>query len=168
MGGLTAPIPLNADHSLADFDCGNDTLNHWLKNRALKNQDSGASRTFVICRNDHVVGFYALATGSVRRTATPKSIARNMPESVPVMILGRLAVDSRMQGQYLGSALLKDALLRTLRVSREAGIRAVLVHAISDEAARFYERYRFQPTPMDPMTLILSIRRIERLLSGSP
>ena len=98
MGGLTAPVPLAADHILDPFDCGNDALDHWLKNRALRNQNSGASRTFVVCRNEHVVGFYALAAGSVERATIPKSIGRNMPESVPVMTLGRLAISTQIQG----------------------------------------------------------------------
>jgi predicted N-acetyltransferase YhbS len=130
----------------------------------MKNQSSGASRTFVICQDNQVVGYYALASGSVERMASPKSIARNMPEPIPVMVLGRLAIDARMQGQRLGSALLKDALLRTLSVSKNVGIRAILVHAISEDAKRFYVGYGFQVSPIDPMTLMLPVRHIEVLL----
>ncbi len=164
MGLTTAPAPLADKHKASDFDCGNDALNDWLKKRALKNQSNGASRTFVICQGNRVVGYYALASGSVERADAPKSIARNMPEPVPVMVLGRLAVDLTMHGQRLGAALLKDALLRTLNVSKNVGIRAVLVHAISDDAKRFYQKYGFQTSPIDPMTLMLSIRHIEALL----
>jgi predicted GNAT family N-acyltransferase len=149
---------------MADFDCGNDTLNEWLTRRALKNQNSGASRTFVICQDNQVVGYYALASGSVERMASPKSIARNMPEPIPVMVLGRLAIDTRLQGQRLGSALLKDALLRTLSVSKNVGIRAILVHAISEDARRFYLSYGFLVSPIDTMTLMLPVRHIEGLL----
>lgn len=166
MGGLTAPVPLTAGHQLTRFDCGNRALNVWLKDRALKNQASGASRTFVVCRNGRVVGYYALATGSIERIAAPGRIRRNMPESVPVMVLGRLAVDVSMQRNRLGSRLLKDALLRTVRVSKDAGIRAMLVHAISDEAARFYKRRGFQPSPLDSMTLMLPLEHVERLIAG--
>ncbi len=149
---------------MSEFDCGNDALNDWLINRALKNQSSGASRTFVICQDDRVVGYYALASGSVERVTYPKSIARNMPEPIPVMVLGRLAIDGNMQGQRLGAALLKDALLRTLSVSKSVGIRAILVHAISEHARRFYLGYGFQVSPVDPMTLMLPVRHIGGLL----
>ena len=164
MGVSTAPAALTGSHQVSEFDCGNDVLNDWLIKRALKNQNSGASRTFVICQDNHVIGYYALASGSVERMATPKSIARNMPEPIPVMVLGRLAINSNMQGQRLGSALLKDALLRTVSVSKNVGIRAILVHAISEDAKRFYLGYGFQVSPIDPMTLMLPVRHIEGLL----
>lgn len=164
MGVISRPDPLTADHYVPEFDCGNEVLNDWLIKRALKNQHSGASRTFVICDKNRVVGYYALASGSVERAASPKSIARNMPEPSPAMVLGRLATDLKMQGQQLGAVLLKDALLRTLSVSRAVGIRAVLVHAISDNAKLFYQNYGFQVSPIDPMTLMLPIRHIEAML----
>ena len=164
MGVAKAPGPLTDSHLLVEFDCGNEALNDWLKKHALKNQDSGASRTFVICEGKRVVGFYALASGSVERNSALAAIARNMPEAVPVMVLGRLAVERAMQGQGLGAALLKDALLRTLAVARNAGVRAVLVHAISEDARRFYLRYGFRVSHIDPMTLMLPVHRIETLL----
>ena len=164
MGISTPPTALTGSHAVSEFDCGNDVLNDWLTKRALKNQNSGASRTFVICQDHRVAGYYALASGSVERMASPKSIARNMPEPIPVMVLGRLAIDTKMQGQGLGSALLKDVLLRTLSVSKNVGIRAILIHAISEDARRFYLRYAFQISPIDPMTLMLPIRHIEGLL----
>ena len=117
MGVANAPEPLTDSHQLAEFDCGNGTLDDWLKKHALKNQDSGASRTFVIYEGKRVVGFYALASGSVERISAPASITRNMLEAVPVMVLGRLADEHAMQGQGLDAALLKDALLRTLAVA---------------------------------------------------
>jgi GNAT superfamily N-acetyltransferase len=110
------------------------------------------------------VGFYALASGSVERIFSPKAIRRNMPEPVPLMVLGRLAIETKMQGQGLGSALLKDALLRTLSVSREVGVRAMLVHAISEEARRFYLHYAFQVSPIDRMTLMLAVRHVQAVL----
>ena len=161
MGVISTPAPLCSDHDTTRFNCGNDTLNDWLIRRALKNQDSGASRTFVINSNKRVIGYFALASGSVERLAAPGSIARNMPEQVPVVVLGRLAVDVDYQGHRLGAALLKDAMLRTLAVSHEVGIRAMLVHAISDEAKQFYRRYGFQESPIDTMTLMLSIQRLK-------
>ncbi|RNC78104.1 GNAT family N-acetyltransferase [Piscirickettsiaceae bacterium NZ-RLO2] len=161
MGKITAPILLNSEHNTTDFDCGNETLNEWLKKRALKNQNSGASRTFVICTEDaHIIGYYALASGSVERLESPKSIARNMPKAIPVAILGRLAIHTECHRKRLGSALLKDAMLRTLSISQNIGIRALLVHAISDNAKNFYIKYGFQESPIDPMTLMLSLRNI--------
>ena len=161
MGVISTPAPLCSDHDTTRFNCGNDTLNDWLIKRALKNQDSGTSRTFVINSNKRVIGYYALASGSVERLAAPGSVARNMPEPVPVVVLGRLAVDVDYQGHRLGAALLKDAMLRTLAVSHEVGIRAMLVHAISDEAKQFYRRYGFQESPIDAMTLMLSIQQLK-------
>lgn len=130
----------------------------------LKKSGDGASRTFVICQSDRVVGYYALASGSVERLEAPGSIARNMPDPLPVIVLGRLAVDLSMQGQRLGSSLLKDALLRVLKISQDIGVRAVLVHAISEDAKRFYLAYGFQVSPIDAMTLMLPIRHIATLL----
>jgi GNAT superfamily N-acetyltransferase len=164
MGITTSPVALTGNHEVSEFNCGNDTLNEWLIKRALKNQTSGASRTFVISQSNKVVGYYALASGSVERMLSPKSIARNMPEPIPVMILGQLAIDAGMQRQQLGSALLKDALLRTLSVSKNIGIRAILVHAISEDAKRFYLGYGFKVSPIDSMTLMLPLRHIEGLL----
>ena len=161
MGVISTPAPLCSDHDTTRFNCGNDTLNDWLIRRAPKNQDSGASRTFVINSNKRVIGYYALASGSVERLAAPGSIARNMPEPVPVVVLGRLVVDVDYQGHRLGAALLKDAMLRTLAVSHEVEIRAMLVHAISDEAKQFCRRYGFQESPIDAMTLMLSIQQLK-------
>ena len=164
MGRLRAPELLTDQHQLDGFNCGNDTLNDWLARRALKNQVAGASRTFVVCENVRVLGYYAVASGSVERMQAPKPIARNMPEAVPALVLGRLAVDISAQGKRLGAGLLRDALLRAMRVSREVGIRAVLVHAISNDAKRFYERYGFSESPVDEMTLMLSLKHISDAL----
>ena len=164
MGRLKAPELLTDQHQLDGFDCGNQTLNDWLARRALKNQVAGASRAFVVCENERVLGYYALATGSVERMQAPKPIARNMPEAVPVLVLGRLAVDIQAQGKRLGAGLLRDALLRALRVSREVGIRAVLVHATSNDAKGFYERYGFTESPIDEMTLMLPLKHISDAL----
>ena len=161
---ISRPTVLTAEHHVADFNCGNGTLNDWLIKRTLKNQNNGASRTFVVCQKNEVVGYYALASGSVERIASPKSIARNMPEPIPVIVLGRLAVSVQIQGKNLGTALLKDALLRTLSVAQNVGIRAVLVHAISEPAKRFYLNHGFQVSPIDTMTLMLPVRQIESSL----
>ena len=124
---------------------------------SILHQANSASRTFVIYKEGLVVGYYALSSGSVERIEAPKPIARNMPETIPAMLLGRLAIDSSAQGQGLGAALLKDALLRILSVSKNVGVRTILVHAISEDAKRFYLGYGFQVSPIDAMTLVLSM-----------
>lgn len=157
MGKITVPEPIKTTHRLDDFDCGIQTLNQWLKRQALANESSGASRTFVVCENQHVIGFYALATGSVRRGDVPGSIKRRMPDPIPVMVLGRLAVDLHWQKKGVGSGLLKDAVLRTLAVAKQAGIRALIVHALSEQAKHFYLHYGFQESPFNQMTLLLNL-----------
>ncbi len=158
---ISKPELLNDGHDRAQFNCGNETLNEWLIRRALKNQGSGASRTFVICNEDRVIGYYALASGSIERPIAPKTIARNMPDPIPVTVLGRLAVDLQFQGQRLGAALLKDSILRTVLVSRNIGVRAMLVHAISEDAKRFYASYGFKESLINEMTLMLSVQQIK-------
>lgn len=161
MGEIGAPSLLQSEHNLAQFNSGNETLDEWLKKRALKNQTSGASKTFVICDGSHdVIGYYALATGSLERVAAPGNFARGMPEPIPVIVLARLAMDQRYQGQQLGGFLLKDALQRTLNVSSQVGIRGLLVHAISEEAKKFYLRYGFVESPFEPMTLMISMKTL--------
>ena len=123
----------------------------------MTNTASGASRTFVVCAGTRVVGYYCLATGGVLSSEVPGRIKRNMPDPIPVVILGRLAVDRAWQGKQLGAALLKDAALRTLRVAESIGIRAMLVHAISENAKRFYLKYDFVPSPQRPMMLLVNI-----------
>jgi predicted N-acetyltransferase YhbS len=161
MAGLSAPVPLLATHVTDEFDCGEPVLNDWLKKRALKNESSGASRTFVVCQDNNVVGYYVLATGSVMHKHAPSKVRRNMPEPVPVMILGRLAVSKHIQSAGLGRGLLKDAILRTLGVSKQAGIRALLVHALSDAAHKFYIQCGFIESPIDPMVLMITLKDAE-------
>ena len=161
--GLSKPAALNNKHQLDEFGCGNETLNEWLKKRALKNQGYSASRTFVICEQDKVVGYYALASGSVQREIAPKSMARNMPEPLPVIVLGRLAIDEKYQGRGLGKELLRDAILRSIFTAKNIGTSAILVHAISEDAKRFYEKNGFQVSPLEPMTLFMSMRKLKQL-----
>ncbi len=155
---LGAPQPLSAAHQLADFDCGEPALNDWLKRRALTNQFSGASRSFVVAdQEDRVYGYYAMAAGAVSHQHATSKIRRNMPDPVPVMVLARLAVDKQAQGLHLGAALLQDALHRTVAVSAQAGVRALLVHALHERAKQFYEHYGFQASPTHPMMLMLRV-----------
>ena len=155
---LSAPEPLSADHDLSAFECGEASLDDWLKRRAFTNQLSGASRTFVVLDESRVVvAYYALAAGAVAHERATGSVRRNMPDPIPVLVLGRLAVAKRAQGLQLGAALLQDAVLRAMAVSENAGVRALLVHALNQSARAFYERYGFQGSPLDPMTLMLRL-----------
>ena len=163
---ISAPEKLRPDHELLSFNSGTPVLDDWLRRRALTNQESGASRTYVIALGDRVVGYYALATGAVAQAEATGRTRRNMPDPVPVMVIGRLAIDSRYQGRGLGRALLRDAVLRTLQAADIAGIRAVLVHAISEDAKRFYNRCGFQRSPLDPMTLMITLRDAQRAIIG--
>jgi len=154
---LRAPEKLRADHDLLKFECGEPTLDDWLRRRALSNEESGASRTYLVCVGEQVVGYYALAVGAVTHAEAPGRVRRNMPDPVPVMIIGRLAVPKDFQGRKIGPALLRDAVLRTLQAAEIAGVRAILVHAISERARQFYEDCGFTPSPMDPMTLMITV-----------
>ena len=133
-------------------------LDDWLRKRALGNQASGASRTFVVTdASGRVMGYYALAAGAVAHEIATSAVRRNMPDPVPVLVLGRLAVDRQAQGMKLGAALLQDAFMRAIGVSADAGIRALLVHALSERAKQFYVHYGFQASTLHPMTLMMRL-----------
>ncbi len=163
---ISAPEHLNENHDLAAFDSGVPVLDDWLKKRALANEEKGASRTYVVIAGGRVVGYYALATGAVSAQQATGKIRRNMPDPIPVMVLGRLAVDRAYQEKGLGAALLRDGVLRTRQAADIVGIRAILVHAISPEAKRFYERYGFTESLLDPMTLMLSLADVDEIVSS--
>ena len=154
---ISAPEKLNSEHDLSQFHCGETTLDDWLRRRAFPNEESGASRTYVACLRKKVVGYYALAAGAVAHAEAPGRVRRNMPDPVPVMVIGRLAVDQTVQGQALGPALLRDAVLRTVQAAEIAGIRAIVVHAISERAKRFYDKWGFIASPIEPMTLMIAV-----------
>jgi len=155
---LSAPQPLAAIHIQDGFECGEGVLDEWLKRRAMTNQLSGASRTFVVADQDNrVYGYYAMAAGAVAHQMATSAVRRNMPDPVPVMVLARLAVDRRAQGIKLGGSLLQDAVKRAVMVSQNAGVRALLVHALHDRAKQFYAHYGFQESPRHPMTLMLRL-----------
>ncbi len=159
---LGAPEPLSSEHRLDDFECGEPVLDEWLRRRALSNQLSGGSRTFVVTDQDNrVCGYYAMAAGAVAHQIATSAVRRNMPDPIPVMVLARLAVDQRAQGMHLGASLLQDAVNRAVAVSFNAGVRALLVHALHDRARQFYEYYGFQPSPVHPMTLMLRLSGVK-------
>ncbi len=159
---LRAPEPLVAAHRLTEFGCGETSLDEWLRRRAWVNQQSGASRTFVVAdQTAQVFGYYAMAAGAVSHRDATGGVRRNMPDPIPVMVLARLAVDTRAQGIKLGAALLQDAVNRAVAVSHNAGVRALLVHALDERARQFYEHYGFQESPQHPMTLMLRLNTLK-------
>lgn len=154
---LRPPEKLNSLHQIENFDSGNPQLDDWLKRRALKNEVEGASRTYVLCLDEVVIAYYCLANGAILQTVATGRVRRNMPDPIPVIVIGRLAVDLNYQNRGIGRALLRDAILRTLQASEIVGIRAILVHAISEDAKRFYQKCGFTTSPTDPMTLMVTV-----------
>jgi len=162
---LTAPQPLSALHQLNDFDCGVQSLNDWLSNRALKNQTTGASRTFVVCENKQVIAFYALASSAIANHEVSAKFRRNMPNPIPVITLARLAVSQAYKGQSIARAMLKDVGLRVVDASNTIGIRGIIVHALSEQAKQFYLKIGFRVSPIKPMTLMITVKDLELSLS---
>jgi GNAT superfamily N-acetyltransferase len=163
---FSSPEKLSASHDVSQFECGEPALDAWLKRRALQNEESSASRTYVLCTGQEIAGYYALATGAIAHAEAAGRVKRNMPDPVPVIIIGRLAIASRFQGRGICAALLRDAVLRTIQAAEIAGIRAILAHAISEQAKRFYEKHGFIPSPADPMTLMVTVTESARILAG--
>lgn len=162
---FTPPSPITADQDLANVDSGESSLNEWLKKRAFKNHMAGASRCFVLCAGANVIGYYSLSAGAISHEATPKGMRRNMPNPLPVLLLGRLAVDKRYHHQGIGQALLRDAMLRAVNVAGNAGVFAILVHALSDKAKQFYLSRGFVESPLQPMTLFMTIETVRSILA---
>lgn len=165
MAGLSTaihpPEPLADHHHLNGFDCVRASLNAWLMRRARAGEAGGASRTYVTSDDSRrVVAYYSLAAGAVVRAEAPKSMARNMPDPIPVIILARLAVDRRVQGIGLGTALLDDAATRAKAGAAIVGARALLVHALDEQAAAFYETRGFVPSPLAPRMLMVAMRHL--------
>lgn len=158
---LAAPVPLGAQHDTEAFHSGVEALDVWLKRRALKNQASGASRSFVACDGTRVMAYYALASGAVAVDAAPGRFRRNMPSPIPVVVLGRLAVDAVLQGHGIARALVQDAARRVLNAADTIGARSLLVHALSADAKAFHERVGFDPSPHDPMLLMVTLADLQ-------
>ena len=158
--GLSAPVPLTPAHDLSSFDCGEPVLNDWLRHRALKNE-SRFSRTYVVSEGNRIVGYFCISAGSVELGAVPGKVRRNAPDTIPVSIIGRLAVSRDHAGKGLGADMLSDALRRIALASQSIGIGAVMVHAKDDAAKRFYLRCaEFIEYPEDSRTLFLQIETV--------
>jgi GNAT superfamily N-acetyltransferase len=157
---LSAPVPLTADHDLSEFDCGESALNDWLKQRALKNE-SRFSRTYVVCDGNRAVAYFCISAGAVERASAPGKLRRNAPDTIPISVIGRLAVSRDYAGRGLGADLLSDALRRIAAASQSIGIGAVLVHAKDDAAKGFYMACaEFIEYPADSRTLFLPIETV--------
>jgi len=164
---LSGPEPLTAAHDVKNFDCGKHALTEWLRRFALQSHQAGAARVYVVHRAGRVVGYYALAAGSVEPEEAPERVKKGLArQPIPVILLARLAVDVSEQRQGLGAALLKDALRRITSAADEIGARAVLVHAKDDEAKDFYRHFDFEASPTDPLHLFLRMKDLRAILWG--
>jgi GNAT superfamily N-acetyltransferase len=157
---------LRPGHPIEDFDCGREKLNRYLLRYAWSNQQAGAAQTYIGLAGDTVVGYHTLAVGQVSREQAPERLTKGLARHpVPIMLLARMAVDRRWQGQGVGKALLRDAMLRTLQAAEIAGIRAFAVHAKDETAKSFYERFDFIPSPTDPMHLFVLLKDARRIVA---
>ena len=163
---LSPPEPLGDDHQLDSFDSGEPALDDWLRRRARANQDTGASRTYVVCHGKRVAAYYALASGAIAPAAVAGKFRRNMPDPIPVVILARLAVDRNYQSRGLGRALFRDAARRVAHAADTIGIRGIVVHAISEEARESYIALGFDPCPAEAMTLVVTLRDVRATLES--
>lgn len=161
---LSPPEPLAGQHQLEAFTSGVESLDLWLKSRALKNQASGAYRTFVVCDGLGVVAYYTLASSAVAVAETPGRFRRNMPDPIPVVVFGRLAVKQTYQGKGIGRALFRDAGYRVIQAADAIGIRGLIVHAISPRAKAFYEAIGLAPSPLDPLTMMITLADLKASL----
>ena len=160
--GISPPERLLSSHIIAGFKSREPALDGWLTRSALRNEASRTSRTYVVCAPGlQVIGFYTLSNGHVQRDHALKKLQRNAPDPIPVMVLGRLAVAEAWERRGIGSGLLRDAMLRTLSAGEIAGITALLVHSKSEQATVFYYGSGFKPSPLNPLTLMLSLKEIE-------
>ena len=165
---LCAPCPIKELHELGAFESGVPVLDDWLKRRARSNQAAGASRTYVVCEGVRAIAYYALSAGAVEIAAATSRVRRNMPDPVPVAVLGRLAIDQSRQSRGLGRALVNNALSRVAQAVEIIGIRGVLIHAISPEAKAFYLAVGLEASPLHPMTLMATVADSRSMIPKDP
>ena len=167
MTGVRRVEKLRPDHPVQDFDCGREELNRYLHRYALPNQQAGAAQTYIGMDGEAIAGYHTLTVGSVTPEASPERMKKGLARHpIPIMLLARLAVDQRWRGQNVGKALLRDAMLRTLQAAEIAGIRALAVHAIDEEARRFYQHFDFIPSPTDPLHLFVLLKDVRHLFAS--
>jgi len=155
------PQPINSSFILADFNCGEVLLDNWLKHKALKNERNNASRTYVVCVDNVVVAYYSLHTGSIQHSVLSGKFKRNMPNPIPALVMGRLAVDIKHQGVGLSTDLIREVYLKSLKAAEITGIAVLVVNALNLKVVGFYEKFGFVPSKSDPLLLIKSIAQIK-------
>lgn len=164
---LSAPVPL-ADHELDGFNCSEPSLNDWLKTRARDNAKTGASRIFVCCDGNKVLAYYSISASSVLHTEVPGKVKRNMPTPIPVVLLGRLAVDASLEGKGVGPSLFKDAAQRINQAADQIGIAAIIVHPISDKARTFWLKRGFVDCPGEKKMMVVTMKDIRAVIGTPP
>ncbi|MBF0160033.1 MAG: GNAT family N-acetyltransferase [Magnetococcales bacterium] len=162
---LSPPEPINSSHDLLDFNSSRSDLDSWLRHRAVQNHTRGFSRCFVVCDQsvtpqNPIIGFYTLSAGSIERKMMPKSIQRNAPGQIPVLLLGMLAVDQRYQHRGIGTRLLRHAILRAAVVYDHIGFSAIMLHAIDESVKPFYHAYGFIASPVSALTLLMPMTMV--------
>jgi GNAT superfamily N-acetyltransferase len=162
---LQHPTPISTEDVVDDFDSGEISLNEWLKKRAVKNHASGASRCFIVKNDKGVIGYYTLSAGAIGHESVPRPMRRNMPDPLPMLLLGRLAVDQHYHNKGIGQSLLRDAMMRAVTISADAGVFGILVHAFSPQAKQFYISRGFISSPLQPLTLFMTIDTIRLILN---
>jgi GNAT superfamily N-acetyltransferase len=163
LAALGPPVPFQSTHDVTRFDCGKVPLNDWIRDTALRSEGR-TSRCYVVAQRNVVVGFYCIAAGAVQHQGAPRKLRQNSPDPIPVVIIGRLAVDKTLQGRGIGRGMLKDSLLRITKASELVGARAVIVHAVDQESVPFYARYGFRSFPSMNQTLFLTIEETIKAL----
>lgn len=164
---LGAPQSLDANHRLDAFDCGKPALNEWLKQHARQAQASGSTKTYVVAEDERIAGYFSLTVGQIDTLEAPDRVRKGMGRyPIPVVILARLAVSQLDQGRGIGIGMLQEAIRRTLAIADQAGVRAILTHPIDEDAARFYLRFGFEPSPVREQQLLLLLKDARRLISG--
>ncbi|MBN7332405.1 GNAT family N-acetyltransferase [Mycobacteroides abscessus] len=166
MSEYSRPRAITERDDISGFESGAPSLDEYLHNRALANHVGDGSRCFVTCKDGRVMGYYSLSSTAVLRSDMPGRVRRNMPDPIPAILLARLAVDRKTQGMGLGGSLLRDAILRTVQVSEQVGVKILLVHALHEEARTFYERFDFEPSPTDPLHLFLLMKDARAILGN--
>lgn len=162
---MQAPTPLGKEHELEGFDCGQVSLNDWLQRHARQAQGSGSARTFVACDGQRVLGYFSLTVGQVDTLDAPERVRKGMGQyPIPVILLARLAVDRHYQGQGIGAGLLKDAIRRALLIAEQAGVRAMMTHPLNAAAARFYQTFGFETSPLGEQQLLLLLKDAKQYL----
>lgn len=157
---------LRREHLLDSFDCGKEDLNRFLKRQAWNNQQAHSAQTYVLAKDLRVLGYYSLAAASVSHDEAPERVKKGLARHpIPVILLARLAADLSIHGKGIGSALLKDALLRAAKAADTIGARALLVHAKDDSARSFYEHFAFEASSSDPYHLLLIMKDILQFIA---